>query len=96
MIAPGATARLDASLVDVATARREEGAIGTVATIQLSNGQTWGFVPARSAAGVDVALHDMSTRPHRLVATRSLGHGQTVQFDDVRPALTLRLATGPQ
>ena len=40
MIAPGATARLDASLVDVATARREEGAIGTVATIRLSNGQT--------------------------------------------------------
>ena len=40
MIAPGATARLDASLVDVATARREEGAIGTVATIRLSSGQT--------------------------------------------------------
>jgi beta-lactamase regulating signal transducer with metallopeptidase domain len=73
-----------------------KGSIGTVATIQLPNGQTWGFVPARSPGGVDVALHDMSTRPHRLVATRNLMPGQTVQFDDVQPALTLRLAAGPQ
>ena len=67
--------------------------IGTAATVQLPTGQAWGFVPARTAGGsVDVALHDLSTRPHRHVATRSLSPGQTVLFDDVEPALTLRLA----
>ena len=66
---------------------------GTVATMQLPGGQRWGFVPVRGTGGdVDVALHDLSTNPHRLVGTRRISPGQTISFDEVEPALSLRLA----
>jgi len=69
-----------------------KGTYGTVATMQLPGGQRWGFVPVRgSGADVDVALHDLTTNPHRLVGARSLSPGQTITFDDVEPALSLRL-----
>ena len=69
-----------------------KGTYGTVATMQLPDGQRWGFVPVRGSGGdVDVALHDLTTNPHRLVGTRSLSPGQTATFDDVEPALSLRL-----
>ncbi len=43
-----------------------KGTYGTVATMQLPGGQRWGFVPVKRNGGdVDVALHDLTTNPHR-------------------------------
>lgn len=69
------------------------GTFGAVATMQLPGGQTWGFVPVRGpSGGVDVALHDLTANPHRLVGTKSVSLGRTATFADVTPALSLRLA----
>lgn len=67
-------------------------AAGAVATVQVTGSRTWGFVPAVVGDGsVEIALHDMSATPHRLVGTRTLQPGLTVRFDDVEPSMSVRL-----
>ncbi|HTV01380.1 MAG TPA: M56 family metallopeptidase [Luteitalea sp.] len=65
---------------------------GAVAAVQLPSGQAFGFVPERTTGGsVVVKLHDMSTRPHRLVATKVVGPDESTRFEEVDPVLTVRL-----
>lgn len=68
-------------------------AAGTVATLRIGEGRTWGFVPTPLANGsVEVALHDLSTTPHRLIGSRTLQPGVAAAFDVVEPSLSVRLA----
>lgn len=65
---------------------------GSVATVQVPGGRTWGVVPSAGAdGGVAVALHDMSARPDRLIGTRTLRPGESTRFPDLSPALSIRL-----
>jgi beta-lactamase regulating signal transducer with metallopeptidase domain len=83
---------IELGVAGVAGALSVRGRFGTVATMQLPGGQKWGFVPGRGdGRTVEVALHDLTATPHRLVGTRSLSPGETVTFAGVEPALSLRL-----
>ena len=54
--------------------------------------RSWGLVPRRTpTGGIQLALHDLSTHPHQLVATRSAGPDGTIRFDEVEPSLTIRV-----
>ncbi|BCS34142.1 hypothetical protein TBR22_A33710 [Luteitalea sp. TBR-22] len=68
-------------------------AAGQVATLRLTDGRTWGFVPIVAANGdVAISLHDMSATPHRLLATRLLQPEENTRFEEASPALSVRLA----
>ncbi|MGV3517030.1 hypothetical protein [Luteitalea sp.] len=68
-------------------------AAGQVATLRLADGSTWGLVPVVAANGdVALSLHDMSSTPHRLLATRFLQPGANTRFEEASPALRVRLA----
>ncbi len=69
-------------------------ASGSVATVQVPGGRTWGLVPTMTANGVvHVTLHDMSATPHRLVGARTLQSGATARFDDALPVVSVRLGS---
>lgn len=68
-------------------------AAGGVATLQLAGGRTLGIVPTVSVNGVvAIALHDMSTTPHRLIGTRTLQPGATARFEEASPVVSVSLA----
>ena len=68
-------------------------AAGQVATLRLADGSTWGLVPVVAANGdVALSLHDMSSTPHRLLATRLLQPGANTRFEEASPALNVRVA----
>ena len=69
-------------------------AVGALATLRLPGGQTWGVVPLRrSGDDVQIELHDLSARPHRLLGTRTVGTTDEVTFDGVQPAISMRLSS---
>ena len=69
-------------------------AVGAVATVQLAGGRTWGLVPTVAANGdVSIAVHDMSSTPHRLVGSRALQPGEAARFGDAAASLSVKLAS---
>ena len=70
-------------VVDGLPAIRLKSAAGAVGTVRLPGGRILGLVPTLAGNGdVSIALHDMTTAPHRLVGTRPLQPGVAARFED--------------
>ena len=68
-------------------------AAGALAVVQVPGGRSWGVVPSVDVAGrVDVALHDLSTPPHRLIGRQTLQRGVAARFEDAEGVVTVTLA----
>lgn len=68
-------------------------AAGALAVVQVPGGRSWGVVPSVDVAGrVDVALHDLSTPPHRLIGRQTLQRGVAARSEDAEGVVTVTLA----